>query len=105
MEKRVHDIKEQKAALGKKGRVHVLTHFKSSNSDEINQFRKNFLETERLLNKYAYGPGNVIIVSQIVFVPQIDGKKGVKEEKPIVYQWDFEDDKFVRKNNTTKLAA
>ena len=105
LEKRVHDIKNQKAQLGKKGRVRVLTHFKSSDNKEIVLYRKNFLETEALLNKYAYGPGNVIIVSEIVFVPQVDGKKGIKEENPIVYRWNFEDDKFVKKSDEAKLAA
>ena len=31
--------------------------------------------------------------------------KGIKEENPIVYRWNFEDDQFVKKSDEAKLAA
>ena len=105
LEKRVHKIKENPALMEKRGKVSVVTHFSATSKEDVERSRVDFLETERLLNKYAYGPGNILLVWQVVFAPQVDGVKGVKEKDPILYQWDFDEQKFMKQSNRTKLAA
>lgn len=95
LEKRVHDLDKGKVKTsGRRGKISVVTHFSSKATADLDQLRKDFLKTEELLNKHAYGPGKVIIIDQVSFLPQVDGKRGVKETKLITYKWDYETEQF-----------
>ena len=46
------------------------------------------------MNRFAYLPGNLVMVEEIAFIPQVDGKKGIKETSLIKYRWDYENQCF-----------
>ena len=95
LEKRVHDLDKGKVKTsGRRGKISVVTHFSSKGLVDLGQLRKDFLKTEELLNKHAYGPGKVIIIDRVSFLPQVDGKRGIKETKLITYKWDYETEQF-----------
>lgn len=95
LEKRVHDLDKGKVKTsGRKGKISVVTHFSSKGMVDLDQLRKDFLKTEELLNKHAYGPGKVVIIDRVSFLPQVDGKRGIKETKLITYKWDYETEQF-----------
>lgn len=97
LEKRVRMLDSGGASqTGARGKITVVTHFNSSSLEDLREQRKQFLETEGLLNKWAFGPGNVVIISDVCFMPQVDGKKGIKETKMIRYKWDFETREFIK---------
>jgi hypothetical protein len=98
LEKRVHDLDKGKVKTsGARGKVSVVTHFSSKGIVDLEQLREDFLKTEELLNKHAYGPGKVIIIDEVSFLPQVEGKKGVKETKLVRYKWNYETEKFNKK--------
>jgi hypothetical protein len=98
LEKRVKSLDNGDIKFtSKKGKVKVVTYFSSTDREDLKEKRKTFLSTQKLLNKYAFGPGNLIIVSEVAFIPQIEGRKGIKENKMIVYRWNSEDEEFTRK--------
>jgi hypothetical protein len=95
LEKRVHDLDKGKVKTsGPRGKVSVVTHFSSKATVDLDQLRKDFLKTEELLNKHAYGPGKVIIIDKVSFLPQVDGKRGIRETKLITYKWNYETEQF-----------
>lgn len=95
LEKRVHDLDKGKVKTsGRRGKITVVTHFSSKATGDLDQLRKDFLKTEELLNKHAYGPGKVIIIDRVSFLPQVDGKRGIKETSLITYRWDYETEQF-----------
>ena len=98
LEKRVHALDKGDAKIsGNRGKVSVTTHFKTcKNENELASERTKFLKTEQLLNKHAYGPGKVIIIDQVCFLAQIDGKRGTKETKMIIHKWNYEQEKFIK---------
>tara|TARA_B100001093_G_scaffold480263_1_gene509974 strand:+ start:1066 stop:2097 length:1032 start_codon:yes stop_codon:yes gene_type:complete len=81
----------------KKGKIKVVTYFSSKDAQELKEKRLTFLSTQRLLNKYAFGPGNLIIVSEVAFIPQVEGRKGIKEDKMIVYRWSSDLEEFTKR--------
>ena len=95
LEKRVHELDDGTVKTsGQRGKITVVTHFSSKGVVDLDQLRKDFLKTEELLNKHAYGPGKVVIIDQVSFLPQVEGKRGIQETKMITYKWDYETEQF-----------
>lgn len=93
LEKRVHDLENGVAKFGTKGKIRVVTHFSSTNVSDLKDARDSFLLTEQLMNKHCWS-SSCIKIDEVAFIPQIEGKKGIKEKNMIVYRWNANSEEF-----------
>ena len=95
LEKRVKMIDEDKVkTTDPRGKIVVVTHFDAKDRETLIEQRKQFLHTETLMNRFAYIPGNLVLISEVCFIPQLDGKSGIKEKRPLKYKWDHDTESF-----------
>jgi len=80
-----------------KGKIIVVTHFEAKDLNTLREQRSQFLHTEGLMNRFAYAPGNLVLINEICFLAQIDGKPGIKEKKAIRYKWNYDTESFIEK--------
>ncbi len=98
LEKRVKMIDQGTTkATDPKGKIVVVTHFEVKDIKALKEQRDQFLHTEALMNRFAYAPGNLVLINEICFLAQIDGKTGIKEEKEIRYKWNYDTESFTKK--------
>ena len=97
LEARIRDLDEGRVKVsGSRGKISILTFFSCKNINDLQEEREKFLKTEALLNKHCWTPGKLIVIDEINFMPQIDGKKGVKEKSSITYKWDYSSESFIK---------
>tara|TARA_R100000030_G_C3236988_1_gene119685 strand:- start:92 stop:1111 length:1020 start_codon:yes stop_codon:yes gene_type:complete len=97
LEARIRDLDEGRVKVsGSRGKISILTFFSCKNVKDLQEEREKFLKTETLLNRHCWTPGKLIVIDEISFMPQIDGKQGVKESSSITYKWDYSTESFIK---------